>query len=74
MAVSFFLLLLILIFALFWEDTKVKVLASDSLLSPKGVNYEGEVTVYMSLLLFGFCLLGCLKLWVLSSVEEQLLL
>ncbi|GAY34766.1 hypothetical protein CUMW_013230 [Citrus unshiu] len=40
MAVSFLLLLLILIFALFWEDTKVKVLASDSLLSPKGVNYE----------------------------------
>lgn len=53
MPVSFLLLLFILIFALFWEDTKVKVLASDSLLSPKGVNYEGEVTVYMSLLLFG---------------------
>lgn len=49
MAVSFLLLLSIL--ALFWEDSKVKVLASDSLLSPKGVNYEGEVTVYVSLLL-----------------------
>lgn len=38
MALSFLLLLSIL--ALSWEDSKVKVLASDSLLSPKGVNYE----------------------------------